>query len=177
MGLGATNKRKGSTGERYYAQIFRELGYPFCKTARMGSKLHDDAKIDLIFIPYNVQIKAGKHKGMNVGKELRAMSEAIIKSFPGNHEVHRNPQILIHYEEVGKGKRRQPENEKVYMTLERFKRYKLFHPELEYQEIKSHKNIEGEYSQTVWMTFEEFKNKIILHYVTDNTADTSGPIL
>ena len=71
---GKTNKRKGSDAERYYAKIFRDdLGFTHCKTSRLGSKLHDDAGIDLIFLPLNVQIKAGKQVGLNPGKELNYM--------------------------------------------------------------------------------------------------------
>ena len=80
---GKTNKRKGSDAERYYAKIFRDdLGFTHCKTSRLGSKLHDDAGIDLIFLPLNVQIKAGKQVGLNPGKELNYMQGRMTELFP-----------------------------------------------------------------------------------------------
>ena len=56
---GSTNKRKGHNAERYYCNLFKELGFEFCTTARLASRLYDNAKIDLVNLPYNLQIKAG----------------------------------------------------------------------------------------------------------------------
>lgn len=104
---GKTNKRKGSDAERLYARVFRdELGYTHCKTSRLGSKLHDDAGIDLIFIPYNVQIKAGKQTGLNVSKELVNMKEKMQILFPASSIEHALPKLVIHRKEVGQGKKR-----------------------------------------------------------------------
>lgn len=119
--LGKTNKRKGSDAERYYAQIFRDkLGFKHCKTARMGSKLHDDAGIDLIFIPFNVQIKAGKQVGLNFTKELTYMKERMAELFPETSLEHAYPRVVIHKKEVGAGKRRTDEDELVCMTFADF---------------------------------------------------------
>lgn len=121
--LGKTNKTKGSNAERYYAKVFREdLGYTFCKTSRNGSKLHDDAGIDLIFIPFNIQIKAGKQKGLNVSKELSYMKDRIVELFPENSIEHTLPKILIHKKEVGAGNKRDEFSEIVSMTFEDFKK-------------------------------------------------------
>ena len=104
---GKTNKRKGSDAERHYARVFRDqLGFTHCKTARMGSKLHDDAGIDLIFIPLNVQIKAGKQAGLNPTKELNYMKDRMTELFPNHSPEHNYPKILIHRKEVGQGKKR-----------------------------------------------------------------------
>jgi len=99
MGIGATNKRKGSTAERYYAKFFRELGFDFCETSRFVSKKHDNAKIDLLYIPFNVQIKAGIQKNMSPGKELFMMSTSISAMFPPEDEVFKKPCILFHYKQ------------------------------------------------------------------------------
>jgi len=116
--LGKTNKRKGSNAERHYAIIFRDdLGFKHCKTARMGSKLHDDAGIDLIFIPYNIQIKAGKQVGLNFGRELTYMKTRMIELFPETSLEHGYPRLVIHKKEVGAGKRRTDEDELVCMTF------------------------------------------------------------
>lgn len=121
--LGKTNKTKGSNAERYYAKVFREdLGYTFCKTSRNGSKLHDDAGIDLIFIPFNIQIKAGKQRGLNVSNELSYMKDRIIELFPENSIEHTLPKILIHKKEVGAGNKRGEFSEIVSMTFEDFKK-------------------------------------------------------
>lgn len=119
--LGKTNKRKGSSAERHYAIIFRdELGFKHCKTARMGSKLHDDAGIDLIFIPYNIQIKAGKQVGLNFGRELNYMKDRMKELFPETSLEHSYPRLVIHKKEVGAGKRRTDEDELVCMTFADF---------------------------------------------------------
>lgn len=118
---GKTNKRKGSDAERYYAKIFRDiLGYTHCKTARFGSKLHDDAGIDLIFIPYNIQIKAGKQLGLNPAKELELMKNKMLESFPEHSSEHNFPKIVLHKKEVGPGKKRTEFDEIVSMTFSDF---------------------------------------------------------
>ncbi len=117
--LGKTNKRKGSNAERHYAKVFREeLGFTHCKTARMGSKLHDDAGIDLIFVPYNIQIKAGKQVGLNPSKELSLIQEKMGVLFPPSSIEHKLPKVLIHKKEVGPGNKRTEFDELVFMTFE-----------------------------------------------------------
>ena len=118
---GKTNKRKGSDAERYYAKIFREnLGFTHCKTSRLGSKLHDDAGIDLIFIPYNIQIKAGKQVGLNPTRELSNMEQKMSELFPKTSLEHNYPKIVIHKKEVGQGKKRSEFDEIVFMTFSDF---------------------------------------------------------
>lgn len=162
MGRGATNKRKGSNAERYYVNKFKELGFDFCKTARLASKLHDDAKIDIVFIPYNIQIKAGKQASLNPGRELLALSEAIKKLFPPGHEVHDKSLVLIHYEEVGRGKTRKPIHEKVYMTKLQFEYFKKKNKKLTYIEEKVlRKDIPEDFRTIVYMTFYDFVEQIV----------------
>lgn len=118
---GKTNKRKGSDAERHYARVFRDgLGFTHCKTARMGSKLHDDAGIDLIFIPLNVQIKAGKQVGLNPTKELNSMKDKMSELFPSTSPEHNYPKLVIHRKEVGQGKKRTEFDEIVSLTFEDF---------------------------------------------------------
>lgn len=121
--LGQRNKRKGSTIEQYYARFFRDTGveaFSHCKTSRMGSKLHDDAGIDLIFLPFNAQIKAGVQKGMKPVEELRLMKEKMKELFPDRSIEHDLPKIVIHRKDVGKGKRRTEFDEVVTMTFSDF---------------------------------------------------------
>lgn len=119
---GKTNKRKGSDAERHYAKEFRELGYTHCKTARLGSKLHDNAGIDLIFIPYNVQVKCGIQKGMNPEKELVYIKEQMEKLFPPDSKEHELPKMVIHKKPVGRGKKSNEFHEIVTMTWEDLKK-------------------------------------------------------
>lgn len=122
MGKGKTNKRKGSDAERIYAKVFRDLGFPQCITARFGSRVHDDAGIDLINIPFNVQIKAGHQRGMNASKELGKIDELVPKYFPKNAPEHTNINILIHRKHVGRGKKRGPYDDVVHLSFEDFER-------------------------------------------------------
>lgn len=118
---GKTNKTKGSNAERYYAKIFREdLGFTHCKTSRMGSKLHDDAGIDLIFVPFNIQIKAGKQHGFNSVTELKYMQGRMTELFPKTSIEHLLPKIVILKKEVGAGNKRTEFDEMVFMTFEDF---------------------------------------------------------
>ena len=98
--LGVQNKRKGSNAERLYAKIFREVfGFKFCKTSRFASRVHDDAGIDLMYLPFNVQIKAGKQKGLNPIKELKNMENKIKELFPPNSPESKLPKIVLHKKE------------------------------------------------------------------------------
>lgn len=168
MGLGATNKRKGSSAERYYAKFFRELGFPFCETARFGSKKHDNAKIDLLYIPFNVQIKAGVQKNMNPGKELFMMATSITAMFPPEDEVSKRPCVLFHYKQGKPGVKRTPEMEIVYMSLQQFNKFKEKSPNLNYFTIKEFKfDLQSEFKTIVGMTLEHFKEEVILkQYLT-----------
>ena len=117
---GKTNKRKGSDAERHYAKVFREIGFTHCKTSRLGSKLHDDAGIDLIFLPFNVQIKAGKQAGLNASRELEYIQNRMTKLFPSTSLEHTYPKVLIHKKEVGQGKKRGEFDDIVSMSFNDF---------------------------------------------------------
>ncbi len=95
-----TNRRKGHNAERIYATAFKELGFDKCVTSRYGSRIHDDAAIDLINIPFNVQIKAGKQKAMKPEEVLKDISVRIVDKFPKTAPEHNYPNIVIHRREV-----------------------------------------------------------------------------
>jgi len=121
--LGRKNKRKGSRTERLYAERFRELGFKHCITSRKGSRLHDDAGIDLIFIPYNVQIKAGYPRGLNYSKELKYLEDRMKELFPSDSIEHNLPKIVIHHKDRQKGSRSRSEyDDLVIMTFKDFKK-------------------------------------------------------
>lgn len=162
MGRGATNKRKGSNAERYYAQIFRDLGFDFCETSRFVSKKHDNAKIDLMYVPFNIQIKAGSQKNMNPGKELFLMESSINSMFPPEDEVFTKPCLLFHYKQGIRGKKRTEQDEIVYMSENQFNLFKQQIKDLKHIDKKSFKfDLNSQFKHIVWMTFEYFNKNII----------------
>lgn len=117
-----TNRKKGHTAERKYAKAFKEMGFSHCITARYGSRVHDDAGIDLINLPFNSQIKAG-YKSLNYRKELLYLENRIKELFPSDHEVHKKINILIHKKDREKGRRnRISQDELVTMSFKDFVR-------------------------------------------------------
>ena len=117
---GKRNRRMGHDTERYYVQKFKDLGFEHCVTARYGSRLHDDSKIDLIFIPFNVQVKGGFQKGLNYSKALKEMKDHTALNFPKNDPIHTNPKLVIHKKPIGKGFKADEFNELVIMTFDDF---------------------------------------------------------
>jgi hypothetical protein len=91
------SKRKGSDAERDFAIDFREIGFQFCKTTRLGSKLLDNCGIDLCGIPFSVQIKCG-YKGHRPKADVlfKDMKALLKENFPPDDPVHNHPKILIH---------------------------------------------------------------------------------
>lgn len=171
---GKTNKRMGSNAERLYAIIFRELGFSFCETSRFGSKKHDNAKIDLVYIPFNIQIKAGKQQNMNAGKELLSMYSMIHAMFPPGDEVFTKPSLLIHHEHIGRGKKRLPEHQKVYMSLKQFNKFKKLNPKLKFDTKKEFKfDLKSEFKVIVCMNFESFKDEVILKLYTNGVDNNT----
>jgi len=125
MSKGASNKRKGSTAERYYAKVFREdLGFTFCKTSRASNRMLDDAGVDLNFLPFNVQIKAGYAKGLNEAKTLKIIRERLPELFPPYDDIHKKVDILIHKRDTGRGKKKTDYDELVFFWTTDF--IKLF---------------------------------------------------
>lgn len=122
---GSANKRKGSNAERHYAKLFREIGTPpfsKCITSRLGSRLHDNAGIDLIFVPFNPQIKAGYDRGLNIPSELKYLEDRIDELFPEDAPEREKLNILIHRRTVAQGKRRTKYDDIVSMTYEDFEK-------------------------------------------------------
>ena len=116
-----TNRTKGNMAELYYAKEFKELGYKNCKTSRFVSKIHDYAGIDLVCIPFNVQIKAGLQH-VSPRKELAYIQQGITERLPKGSPENDYPKILINKKEVGKGNKRTEFDEIVFMTFSDFKK-------------------------------------------------------
>ena len=116
------NRNKGHQAEREYSNMFKDMGHEFCVTSRYGSRQHDDCGIDLINVPYNVQIKAGYARGLNYSKVLRDIYDRVSLNFPRFAPERERPSIVIHKKDVGRGKARTEFDELVVMTLEDFKK-------------------------------------------------------
>lgn len=159
---GVTNKNKGSNAERLYAKKFRELGFELCQTARYASRLHDNAKIDLVHIPFNIQIKAGVQKNMNPAKELISMDTHIKMMFPNYDSVHMFPKLLIHHKQVGNGNKRTQNDSIVYMSLNQFREFESKVGKLYYTDIKRGKlEMNSEFKDLVYIPFDYFVDKIV----------------
>lgn len=104
---GPKNKRKGSRVEREYANFFKQFdeSLKHCKTTRNTSKLLDNCKVDLNFLPILVQIKAGEQKGLNPSLVLQQMSESLRENIPQGYPEHKMPKIVIHHKDIPKGRR------------------------------------------------------------------------
>jgi hypothetical protein len=94
--IGKTNRNKGNSYERLVAKKFREVGFEFAKTSRQASRLLDDSKVDIAFVPFLPQCKKGYVKGLNYTSILQEMKEAIKKNFPPDDKVHTYPPIIFH---------------------------------------------------------------------------------
>lgn len=118
--MGKRNKRKGSDAEREYAQKFREMGYEYCVTSRLGSKLHDNCGVDLINLPFNVQVKAGYGRGLNYSQVLFYTKSMLMQHIPAEAD---NPVICIHKKPKKKGVTPENEfNELVVMSFNDFQK-------------------------------------------------------
>lgn len=120
---GPQNKAKGSRVEREYANIFKEFdeSLKHCKTTRFTSRILDNCKIDLNFLPVLIQIKAGKQLGLNPSNVLDTITLALRENLPQDYKEHSMPKIIIHHKDKPKGRmRRIPSDTLVHMTFEDF---------------------------------------------------------
>jgi len=118
--LGKTNRRKGHNAERHYAHLFKTLGFKHCQTSRYGSRIYDDCGIDLINLPFLIQIKAGRQKNMNPVSELKNIADKVKDNFPEDSKEHHLPKMIIHRKDCGKGVKRTEYHDIITMTVEDF---------------------------------------------------------
>jgi len=119
---GNANREKGHNAERYYAAEFRRMGHARCATSRYASRMHDDAGIDLVGVPFNVQVKAGRQARLRPAQVLAEMKERVARAFPEGSPERVWPSILVHRGEPGRGKRRREEDDIVHLTFADFKK-------------------------------------------------------
>ena len=118
--LGKKNKNKGNVAERYYRDQFREIGHDKCVTSRLGSRLHDNAGLDLVLLPYNVQVKAGEQKSLKPREELIYMDRRMKELFPSSSIEFIYPKIVIH-KRYAESRIRTEFDDIVTMTFQDFK--------------------------------------------------------
>ncbi len=115
------NRSKGHNAERYFAKVFREeLGFIDCKTTRYSSRELDDLKIDLVNLPFNVQIKAGIQKSLKV--EFLILEIKKLLKQRNRPDLLEKPLIIIHKKDGIKGFKREETQEMVYMSFNDFKK-------------------------------------------------------
>jgi len=88
------NRRKGHNYERELAKLFRSLGWEKRKTTRQSSRLLDDCKVDLDFIPFNVQAKSVK-SSVNYKKVFEDM-ESLLKENFDDENIIKKPKMIFH---------------------------------------------------------------------------------
>lgn len=111
MNLGKKNRNSGHAYERKWAKIYRDLGYDFCKTSRQASRLLDNSKVDLSFIPMNHQCKKVKAK-INYIELIKEIEAALKANYPPDDKQLTYPIIVSHY--------RDRNEELVVMTAEAY---------------------------------------------------------
>lgn len=92
---GNTNRNKGHDFERQWAKTFRDIGYIYCKTTRQASRLLDNSKVDLAFIPYNFQCKNVK-SNINYTDLILDIKRCLLENFPEEDSIHDNPIVIAH---------------------------------------------------------------------------------
>jgi len=113
---GFDNKRKGAQAEDLYADLVRLAGFDTCVASRVADPVIDKVgKIDLMGLPYNIQIKAGYNNGVNPSGLLSNMDIAIASlSLPSF------PSVVIHHKNVPPEFDRTKYHSIVSMTFETF---------------------------------------------------------
>jgi hypothetical protein len=90
------NRDKGHRYERMWANVFKDLGWDKCITARQGSRIADDSGIDLINIPYNMQLKCGYPRGINYKDIFDKIDACKEKNFTEDDSIQKYPTVIAH---------------------------------------------------------------------------------
>lgn len=154
---GKENQLKGLKGEEFYKNYFIKLGYKDCQIAEKKS-LYDSIGIDLINIPYLIQIKTGVQKNMNPGKVLTLMSAQIHTNVPKTHKIctENYNLFVIHHKDNDFN------NDIIYMTLDTLELYISKYGHIDYKSINT-RNIKSisEFNNIVGINMTEFHNKVL----------------
>lgn len=109
-----TNRTRGHNYERLWVQRYKQVGFSHCKTSRAASRLLDNAKVDLAFIPFNHQCKKVK-TNINYFKLLKEIEVALKESFPPGERQLEYPIIISH--DKGKGEEIVVMHSSTYLNL------------------------------------------------------------
>ena len=119
-----------------WAKTMRDIGYLFCKTTRQASRLLDSCKIDLAFIPYNIQCK-NVQANINYKDLILSIKTSLLENYPEDDPIFDNPIIIAHK------RGRLPEDHLVIMEASTFiemakkiKEYEI----IENEKLKKRKN-------------------------------------
>jgi hypothetical protein len=107
-------RTKGNNFERFVVDFYKALGYNRALSSRWGSRIMDDAKIDLCNIPFNVQCKAVEAK-INY-TTLTADIKTEIKKLVPEREPY--PILIFH---------KRNRKVEVVFTLEEFEKFMRMH--------------------------------------------------
>ena len=95
--MGNANRRKGHALERLIAKTFRLFGFQYSKTSRATSRLLDDCGVDINFVPFLIQCKAGYNNNRPKYEDIyRNIKDKLKENYPGDHPNHDLPIVLIH---------------------------------------------------------------------------------
>lgn len=91
-------RKKGHNFERAIVKRLKQIGYEFAKTTRNSSKLLDDCKVDIDFVPFLIQCKMGYPSSRPKYDKLWVeLKQTLGKNFPKDNPIHNLPFILIHH--------------------------------------------------------------------------------
>lgn len=137
---GTTNRNKGHFFERQWSRTMRDIGYVHCKTSRQASRLLDSCKVDLAFLPFNIQCKNVK-ANINYINLIKSIKASLAENYPEDDPIINNPIIIAHK------RGRTPEEHLVIMEASSFidiirknKEYET----IENEKIKKRKNGENQ---------------------------------
>ena len=119
-------RTKGIRYELDVIKFFKRLGYENAMSTRASSRLLDNCKIDINFLPFLIQAKSGYEKNRPNYLALREECHALIKKFFPKKEAKellKKPYLLFH--------RTKGNKQTVTMTVDFFEELLLHYPKQE----------------------------------------------
>lgn len=85
-------KQRGNRFERYVVNQLKKIGFSEAATSRLMSKQMDNLGIDIVGVPYLIQCKYGKQKGIKYSEVIKNISDNTQKM----KELNQLPIIIFH---------------------------------------------------------------------------------
>jgi hypothetical protein len=101
---GSAKRSRGHNAERALATLFKEIGFPNCATTRATSKLLDDTGIDLNFLPFIIQSKAGVTQ-IDPSREIEYIQDRLEDLPEEEAEWKNKPIIVVNIKKAARPKR------------------------------------------------------------------------